>query len=156
DRWGPSADAEDLPITVVRILFLVVFLRLIWAVRRPIAALIRGNGERLLRRFAADVWPILMTLYAVTIVLAATVEELTEQGFRSYSGIQSILVVILMPLVSMFLSWLVDRRAARAPVDGPVARFAPVLRQAVHILVTVGGLLLIAQIWDLDLVALTE
>jgi hypothetical protein len=89
DRWGPSAEVEDLPIIVVRILFLAVVLRLVWAVRRPIAALIRGNGESLLRRTAADVWTVLMTLYAVTIVLAGTVEELTERGFRSPSGIRA-------------------------------------------------------------------
>src|SRR5262249_14476852 len=156
DEWGPSADAEDVPATVVRFVFLVLFVRLVWAVRGPIAALIRGDGGSLLRRLAADAWPVLMTLYTLTIVLAATVEELTERGFRSSSGIQSLLVVVLMPLVDMFLCRLIDRRAARATTDGPLTRFAPVLYQAVHILVTAGGLLLIAQIWDLDLIALTE
>jgi moderate conductance mechanosensitive channel len=156
DRWGPTEDAEDLPATLTRLVILVVFVRLVWAIRRPIAGLIRGDRGSLLRRLAADAWPVLMTIYALVVVSLSTVEELSERGFHSYVGLQSLLVILLMPLVSMFLCRLVDRRAARAPADGALPRFAPILRQAVQILVTAGGLYLIAQIWDLDLIALTE
>jgi hypothetical protein len=68
-----------------------------------------------------------------------------------------VVVVVAIPLVDMALCWLVDHQT-RGGAAGPRtihASYVPVLRQGVHITVTVGGLLVIARLWGIDLFALT-
>ena len=156
-RWGDSADTIVLVMTAAHVLFLVVFLSLVWRERAAIAAQIRGEGTSPLRRILADLWPVLMTAYAVGVVMAAIVEQLDHDVNSSYTGILSLAVVVALPLVDMVLCWLVDRRP-RGGAAGPRtihASYVPVLRQAVHIAVSVGGLLVIASLWGIDLFALT-
>ncbi len=156
-RFGVPGEPYLLVMMLVRILFVVVFLRLVWRVRGPIAAQIRGDGRSALRRILGDLWPLLMTAYILGLVVAATVEQLAGRPLTGQAGILSLLVVFAMPLADMALCRLLDRRAARARTDtgpGPSASFAPVLRQAVHIVVTVAGVLVIVNLWNLDLLGL--
>jgi small-conductance mechanosensitive channel len=98
-----------------------------------------------------------MTVYALGVVTAATIEQLDHRDVNSNTGILSLVVVVAMLLVDMALCWLVDHRP-RGGAAGPRtihASYVPVLRQAVHITVTVGGLYLIAGLWGIDLFALT-
>ncbi len=150
-RWGVSPDAWLLTMTAINILFVAVLLSIVWRQRAPIAGLIRGTDPGPLRRVLADLWPVLMSAYVLVILFAVTVERLTDQAFRSHAGILSLLVVIGLPLLDRLLCrLLIDRTAAHEAE----ASYLPVLRQGVHIAVTVGGLLLIAGLWDIDLFAL--
>jgi small-conductance mechanosensitive channel len=156
-RFGMPREPYLLVMTLVRILFVVVFLRMVWRVRGPIAAPIRGDGQSALRRLLADLWPALMTAYVLGLLAVLTIEQLAGRPLTGRAGILSLLVVVVMPLVDMALCRLLDRRAARTrtgPGPEPRASFAPVLRQAVHIVVTVAGLLVIVHLWNLDLLGL--
>jgi hypothetical protein len=140
-RWGDSADAVVLVMTAARVLFLSVFLFLVWRERAAIAAQIRGEGTSPLRRILADLWPTLMTVYALGVVTAATIEQLDHRNVNSYTGILSLVVVVAMPLVDMALGWLVDRRPPGG-APGPRtlhASYVPVLRRGVHIAVPSAG-----------------
>ena len=123
-------------------MFVVLFLRLVWRLARPIAAMIRGNGQSSIRRMLADLWPILMTVYVLGVFVALTLEELSGRSRAGRSGLLSLLVVIVLPLVDMALCRLLDRREGTKVSDGGSgarASFGPVIRKGVHILVTVGG-----------------
>src|SRR5262249_35801129 len=145
--------------TISRLIFVVLLLQLVWRVRHPIAAIIRGNDPGTLRRVLADLWAALFTAYVLVLVVVLTVEQLGGEARTGRSGILSLLVVIAMPLVDMALCGLLDRRRGRDASDaGPGAEtsFAPVLRKAVHILVTVAGVMVIGGLWDIDLMSMAN
>ena len=102
-RWGDSADAVVLVMIAARVLFFVVFLSLVWRERAAIGTQIRGEGTSPLRRILADLWPALMTVYALGIVTAATIEQLDRRDAKGNPGILSLVVVAAMPLVDMAL-----------------------------------------------------
>jgi small-conductance mechanosensitive channel len=155
-RFGAPREAHLLVLGVGRILFAVLFLRLVWRVRAAIAAQIRGDGSSMLRRILADLWPHLMTAYVVGLVAVITVEQLAGRLRTGRAGILSLLVVLAMPLLDMALSRLFAGRGATTADDGKpaAAGFAPVLRRGVHIVVTVVGVLVIVRLWNLDLASL--
>ena len=65
-----------LVVFLARILFAVVFLRLVWRIRAPIPAKIRGDGRSAFRRILAKLWPHLMTAYGLCLVAVMTLERL--------------------------------------------------------------------------------
>jgi small-conductance mechanosensitive channel len=156
-RFGVPREPYLLVMGVTRVLFVAVLLRLVWRVRGPIAALIQGTGQSALRRVLADLWPVLMTAYVLGLLVVLTVEQMAGRLRTGRAGVLSLLVVVVMPLADMALCRLLGRRAARPRTGAgpePHATFAPVLRQAVHIVVAVAGLLVIVGVWDLDLMDL--
>jgi small-conductance mechanosensitive channel len=156
-RFGVPREAYLLIVTVFRLVFVGVFLRLVWRVRHPIALLIRGDGQSTLRRVLADLWPALMTAYVLGLLVVLTVEQLAGRLRTGRAGIVSLLVVIAMPLVDMALCRLLARRVAKAktaPGADAHASFVPVLQQAIHIAVTIAGLLVIVDVWNIDLMGL--
>jgi moderate conductance mechanosensitive channel len=158
-RFAMPQEPLVLMVILGRLLFAAVFLRLVWRVRGPIAAKIRGDGQSAVRRLLADLWPALMTAYVLCLLVVMTVEQLAGRLRTSRAGILSLLVVLAMPLVDLALCGLVDRRSTRARTDRGAeagASFAPVLRRAVHILVTVAGVLVIVHLWNLDLMGLAS
>ena len=156
ERFGVPREPKLFVIGLGRILFAVVFLRLVWRARGPVAAGIRGDGRSTVRRLLADFWPHLMTAYALCLVAVITVEQLAGRLRTGKAGILSLLVVIVLPLVDMARCRLIAGRGGRA-ADGeapPDAGFAPVIRQAIHILVTTAGVLAVVRLWNLDLFGL--
>jgi hypothetical protein len=80
-----------------------------------------------------------VTVYALGVVTAATIEQLDDRDIGSSSGILSLVVVITMLLVDMVLCRLVDHRLRRGAA-GPRtlhASYVPVLRRGIHVVVTV-------------------
>ena len=150
-RWGVSPEAWLLVMIGWYILFVAVLLHTVWRQRAPIAGLIRGANPGPLRRVLADLWPVLITAYVLVTNIAVIAERLTGQIQRSNVGILTILVIIVLPLLDMLLCRVVVARSAGREV---VASYVPALREGVHIAVTIGGLLVIAGLWDIDLFAL--
>jgi small-conductance mechanosensitive channel len=147
--WGLPADVVGLLVIGASVVFVAMFLSMVWRNRAPIAVLIRGpEPSSHLRRLVAELWPVLMTAYVVLIFGARTAEQLSGMSLRSYAGIGSLLIVIVLPLVDMVLC----RLLAAAETTGP---YAPVLRRGIHIGVTVAGLVVMARLWGLDLFDLT-
>ena len=156
-RFGVPREPFLLVTTLTRLVFAVIYLRLVWRVRAPIAAKIRGDGQSTLRRLLADLWPALMTVYVLCLLVVLTVEQLAGRLRTAKAGILSLLVVLAMPLVDMALCRLLARRARRIQPDGVArsgASFLPVLQRGYHIVVTAAGVLVIVHLWNLDLVDL--
>jgi small-conductance mechanosensitive channel len=153
-RFGVPREPFLLVVTLTRLVFAVLYLRLVWRVRAPIAAKIRGDGQSTLRRLLGDLWPALMTAYVLCLLAVLTVEQLAGRLRTGRAGILSLLVVLAMPLVDMALCRLLARRARRIQPDGVArsgASFLPVLQRGIHIVVTVAGVLVIVRLWNLDL-----
>ena len=153
-RWDMPEESLLVVVILGRLLFVVLFLRLVWRLAKPIGAMIRGDGQSSLRRILADMWPVLMTAYVLVLLVALTMEDLSGRARVGRAGLFSLLVVIVLPLVDMALCRLLVRQpSAGSPTDRPGARasFAPIIRKAVHILVTIAGVLVIVHLWDLDL-----
>jgi small-conductance mechanosensitive channel len=156
-RFGVPREPLLLVVTIFRLVFAVLFLRLVWRVRVPIAAKIRGEGQSTVRRLLADLWPALMTVYVVCLLGVLTVEQLAGRLRTGRAGVLSLLVVIVMPLVDMALCRLLTRPARSAQPGGEVpsgTTFRPVLRRGVHIVVTAAGALVIVRLWNLDLMGM--
>ena len=153
-RFGVPREPFLLVTMLTRLVFAVLYLRLVWRVRAPIAAKIRGDGQSALRRLLADLWPALMTAYVLCLLVVLTVEQLAGRLRTAKAGILSLLVVLAMPLVDMALCRLLARRARRIQPDGVArsgASFLPVLQRGYHIVVTAAGALVIVHLWNLDL-----
>ena len=71
-RFGMAREPLLLVSLLARIVFVAVFLRLVWRVRRPIAVQIRGDGHSTIRRVLADLWPALMTAYVLCLLVIMT------------------------------------------------------------------------------------
>jgi small-conductance mechanosensitive channel len=155
--FGMAREPVLLVTLIGRVVFALVFLRLVWHVRYPIATLIRGDGRSTLRRVLADLWPALMTAYVVAILAIITVEQLADRQRTARAGILSLLIVIAMPVVDLALGRLLERRAVKTgggDRPGAGTSFVPVLQRAVHIVVWVAGALTIVNLWNLDLMGL--
>jgi small-conductance mechanosensitive channel len=160
-RFEVPREPYLLVMTIGRVIFVLLLLRVVWRVRHPIAAAIRGQNPGTMRRVLADLWPALMTAYILGLLVVLTVEQLGGGQRTGRAGILSLLVVIAMPLVNMALCGLLDRRKghgqdASGAGSGAETSFAPVLRKAVHILVTVAGVMVIVGLWDIDLMSMAN
>ncbi|MGE5170094.1 MAG: mechanosensitive ion channel family protein [Rudaea sp.] len=131
-----------------------------WAVRQPVAELIRGDRPRgTVIGWIADLWPVLATGYFLALLGGQISDILSGRPLPLGRGLGSVLVIVLAPLIDMAL-----RRAlaaAAAPKDatrrlGVVAAYEPIFRRGVHIVVVVVALLLIANLWDLDLILMAQ
>jgi small-conductance mechanosensitive channel/DNA-directed RNA polymerase subunit RPC12/RpoP len=113
-----------------------------------------------LRRLLADLWPHLTTAYVLLVFAIWTLALVSGRPLRAGAGIASLLLVGLLPVVDMALcralTALTRARGARAAAAESGGDFQRVLREGVHIVVTVGGLLLVARLWGIDLFTLTE
>ncbi len=157
ERFGMAREPVLLVTLLGRLVFVAVLLRLVWRVRYPIAVMIRGDGGSSIRRVLADLWPALMTAYVMVLLLITTVEQLAGRARTGRAGMLSLLILIAMPLVDLALRRLLERRAVTGWAAGrPGSRtsFVPVLQRAVHIVVTVVGVLMIVNLWNLDLMGL--
>ena len=156
-RYEVPRETFLLVMTISRLVFVLLLLQLVWRVRQPIAAVIRGPEPGALRRLLAELWPALFSAYVLGLLVILTIEQLGGGERTGRAGVLSLLVVIAMPLVDMALCGLLDRRR-RGSGSGPgeEGSFSPVLRKAVHILVTVGGLMFIVGLWDIDLMSMAN
>jgi small-conductance mechanosensitive channel len=158
-RWEVPPESMLAVNFVARVVFVALFLRLVWQLATPIAAMIRGTGGGAFRRILADLWPILMTGYVLGVLVALTMEDLEGRSRLGRAGILSLLVVIVAPLVDMAICRLLDWRAGEktpAAGTGLWEHFGPVVRRAVHIVVTVAALLVIVHVWDLNLMGMAS
>ena len=103
----------------------------------------------------------LATAFFVAIVGARIYDVLEGVPVVAGAGFVSVLLVVTIPIVDMLLCRAVAA-AAQAPADtrsavpGFVAAYEAVFRRAIHIVVIVVGLLLLAHLWDVNLFALAQ
>ncbi len=159
---GANAATADLVIIASAVLGLTVVLWAVRQVRAAIAGLIRGNGaHNAVVGWLADLWPMIATVFFAAIVAARIYDVLSGTPVVQGAGALSVLLVVAIPIVDMVLCRAVAAAAtapadARSAVPGFVAAYEAVFRRAIHIVVIVVGLLLLAELWDVSLFAMAQ
>ncbi|HET6801531.1 MAG TPA: mechanosensitive ion channel domain-containing protein [Casimicrobiaceae bacterium] len=158
---GASAETADVVGLALWCAGLAVTLWTVWRVRKPIAALIRGNAHGVVVGWIADLWPVAATAYFVALLLGAIFNVLAGVPITNGTGFASVVLVAALPIVDMTLCRALaaavrDRHAPEAAGGAGLAAYEPIFRRAIHIVVLVAGLVMIAQLWDLDLFALAQ
>ena len=159
---GANAATIDLLTISMGALALALLLWTVWHVRAAIADLIRGDGTRgAVAGWLADLWPVIATAFFVAIFAARIYDVLNGTPVVVGAGLLSVLLVVAMPIVDMVICRAIAAAAAApadasSPVPGFVAAYEPVFRRAVHIVVIVVGLLLLARLWDINLFAMAQ
>jgi len=165
-RLGASVEtAQALGISVGALL-LAAMIATVWAVRHDVGAMIRGPGEASpIARILADIWPALATAVLILVYLAALLDALAGRPAEG-KGILSLLLLMALPIVDLFLSRALHAAmavraesggaAAEKAPSGAVTTYEPVLRKAIHIVVVVTGVLMMAGLWGIDFMRLAE
>jgi small-conductance mechanosensitive channel len=159
---GASAATTDLVTGASAVLGLVVVLWTVWRVRAAIAGLIRGDGApNAVVGWLADLWPVIATVFVTAIVAARIYDILSGTPVTQGAGVLSVLLVVTVPIIDMVLCRVVAAAAlasvsARSAMPGFVAAYEAVFRRAIHIVVVVVGLLLLAHLWDVNLFAMAQ
>jgi len=159
-RYGAADEVIVLVNIGVMSLGLLLILDTIWRLRVEVGALIQGTGETgHLRHLLAHVWPALAVIYLLAIYLSRLQGLLLGQIEVSYAPIASIVLALALPLADMMLCRIVAAamRTKNAHGSSVLAEsFEPVLRRAIHIVVLVAGLLILADLWQVNLFAMAE
>lgn len=160
-----AADIDDSAQDVVRIFAwlvgLVLTLTVVWLLRQPFAALIRGDAPRraTVRGWLADLWPIIATMYFLSLFAVSMHGMLTGERGPLGIGFESVLVVVIVPIIDLALCRaLAAAVAARRPQSSGaethwLAAYEPIFRRAIHIVTVVLGILVFARLWGLRLFA---
>jgi small-conductance mechanosensitive channel len=163
-----AADIDESAQDVVRIgawsLGIVITLVLVGLVRRPIAALIRGAETRhaSVRGGLADLWPLIAIAYFFALYAASIHGMLMGRPGPLGIGLASLLVVVFVPIVDYALCSALAAGVAANATDGSprapgwFATYEPIFRRAIHIVTIVGGILILADWWDLRLFAYAQ
>ena len=135
----------------------------VWRVRKPIADLIRGAGAHgAVIGWLADFWPVAATAYFLILLGGGIFNVLAGVAIANGTGFASMVLFIALPIVDMALcralGALCDRRRTNrgAVRGGDPGGYEPIFRRAIHIVVLVVGLWLLAGLWNLDLFALAQ
>ncbi len=157
-----TAATVDLFQIVNVVLSLAIVLWTVWRVRAPIAHLIRGEGKHnVISRLLADLWPVIATAFFLIIGSTRIFDVFSATPVVAGAGMLTLLLVMALPMFDMFLCRALAA-AARAPAvegaaaPGFVAAYETVLRHAIHIVVVVLGLIVLARLWEVDLFAFAE
>ena len=135
----------------------------VWRVRKPIADLIRGaDAYGAVIGWLADFWPVAATAYFLILLGGGIFNVLAGVAIANGTGFASMVLFIALPIVDMALcralGALCDRRRTNrgAVRGGDPGGYEPIFRRAIHIVVLVVGLWLLAGLWNLDLFALAQ
>jgi len=165
-RLGASVETAQALGLSVGALLVAAMIATVWAVRRDVGAMIRGPGVASpLARLMAEIWPALATAVLLLVYLAAFLDALAGRPAEG-KGILSLLLLMALPVVDLFLSRALHAvMAARAETgaatagkapSGAATSYEPVLRKAIHIVVVVTGVLMLAGLWGIDFMRLAE
>jgi small-conductance mechanosensitive channel len=156
---------DAIQVDLLRILFwslgLALSVAIAWHVRAPIADLIRGDRSHgSVVGWLADFWPVGATLYCAALLAGGMSAILAGMPGPIGTGVASIVVVIALPIADMALCRTLAAAANAASGGrssaGVPAVYEPIFRRAIHIVVVVLGLLVIASVWHLDLFAIAQ
>jgi moderate conductance mechanosensitive channel len=160
-----AADIDDPAQDVMRICAWVVglpiTLTVVWLVRQPFAALIRGDAPRrgTVRGWLADLWPIIATMYFVSLFAASMHGILIGAPGPLGIGFESVLVVVIVPIIDLALCRALAAAVAARQRESTgteahwLAAYEPIFRRAIHIVTLVCGMLVFSRLWGLRLFA---
>ena len=158
---GASAETADVVGLALWCAGLAVTLWTVWRVRKPIAALIRGSAHGTVAGWIAELWPVAATAYFVALLLGAVFNVLAGVPITNGTGFASVVLVAALPIVDMMLCRALaaavrDRRARDGAGRAGLVAYEPIFRRAIHIVILVAAIVMIARLWDLDLFALAQ
>ena len=158
---GASAETADVVGLGLWCAGLAMTLWTVWRVRKPIADLIRGDAHGSVLGWIAELWPVAATAYFIALLLGAVFNVLAGVPITNGTGFASVVLVAALPIVDMALCRALaaavhDRRSPDGMVRSGLVAYERIFRRAIHIVIVVAGLVMIAQLWDLDLFALAQ
>jgi small-conductance mechanosensitive channel len=152
-----SQESVDVLSVIFWIVGFLMLVSAVWAVRKPIAYLIRGDGHRgAVVGWLADLWPIAATAYFAALLVGGLFNVLAGTPLTTGTGFASVVVFVALPVIDMALCRALlaisveHKERLTAGQMSVLADYEPVFRHAIHIVVVVSGLLAIAALWDLD------
>jgi small-conductance mechanosensitive channel len=156
-----DAPAQDVMRIGAWLVGLAITLTMVWLVRHPFAALIRGDAPRrgTVRGWLADLWPIIATMYFVALFAASMHGILLGAPGPIGIGFESVLVVVIVPIIDLALCRALAAAVAarQQELTGAeshwLAAYEPIFRRAIHIVTIVCGMLVFARLWGLKLFA---
>ena len=134
----------------------------VWRVRRPIADLIRRDSHNTVVIWIAELWPVAASAYLIALLLGGVFNLLAGTPVPTGTGFGSVLLVIALPIVDMVLCRAVaafvehHTGTGDAQASKTLVAYEPIFRHAIHIVVAVVGLLMLGQLWDLDVFQLAQ
>jgi moderate conductance mechanosensitive channel len=156
---GASPEAIDLAGVGFWVIGLSLAVATVWRVREPIAELIRGGGsDGAIIGSLADLWPVAATAYFLSLLMGGIFNVLAGERIASGTGFASVLLVVALPIVDMALcrALAAINEGHGVGTDASLRAYEPIFRRAIHIVVTVAGLVLLAGLWNLDLFAFAQ
>jgi small-conductance mechanosensitive channel len=156
---------DDATFDLVRIAFWIVGLSIvfatIWRVRAAIGDLIRGDAKHgSVRGWLADMWPIVATAYFLALFVGAMSDVLAGMQGPVGIGFASVLIIVALPIIDLLLCRALAAVAQGGEVHGRAQGFfvtyEPIFRRGIHIVVVVAGILMIAELWQLDLFGMAQ
>lgn len=156
---GAGSSAVDLVTLFSWALGLTLVLATTWAVRQPVANLIRGDRPHgTIIGWIADLWPMLATGYFLALLAGQISDILARKPSPVGRGLGSVLVIVLAPVVDMALRRALAAAAApkKGERPGVIAAYESIFRRGIHIVVVVATLLVVAHLWDLDLLNIAQ
>ena len=159
DRLGAPAASAAVLIVFMGTLLLVLAIATIWAIRHHIGSLMLGkDGGGPLTRLFAELWPLLASAYLL-VVYATIVMDVLDGQPPEGRGILSVLLLVALPIADLVLGRMLHAAVAKR-ADGKTRQaglsYEPVLRKALHIVVVVVGMLLLAQLWNISFINMAE
>lgn len=157
---GASLDTRNAFSKLVGLVVHLLLLVMVWHSRKTTAVAIRGTGANPnlfgIRRVAADVWPVLATVFIVGVWLLWSAG--TQNGFERliHFFAWSTAVIVGASLISIFLLGAIDRVFIRNREEGQTLPagtrnvYQLLVRRAIYIVITIVTALVLLQVWGLD------
>lgn len=132
----------------------------VWAMRRPVGTLLLGPEAGPLARMFADLWPAFATAY-LFVVFASVMMAVVSGAQPHGRGILSVLLLVALPIVDLALGRLLHagftKHAGDVAETSPAGpSYEPVVRKALHIVIAVAGVVMIAELWDISFLGMAE
>jgi len=159
---GASTATVDVVSLIGWSIGLLVAVSGVWRVRRPIAGLIRRDSHNVVVIWIAELWPVAASAYLVALLLGGVFNLLAGTPVPTGTGFGSVLLVIALPILDMVFCRAVGAfvayrtRTGEDSTGATLTAYEPIFRHVIHIVVAVVGLVLLAQLWDLDLFQLAR
>ncbi len=148
---------HDLVTNLVGVLLVAIIIAATLDVRRPVATALQGQVEgdgawaRFLRALAS-LWAVAFIAYVLFLFVLAVYTGLDDQLQGGFPGIQSLLIVLALPLADFILRALLDHRFGDDEATEKVrpGSAIPVFKRAARVLLIILAVFLIGRVWGVN------
>ena len=146
---------HDLVTNLVGVVLVAIIIAATLDVRRPVAAAmqaqVEGDGAwpRFLRALAA-LWAVAFIAYVLFLFVLSVYTGLDSQLQSGFPGIQSLLIVLAVPLADFVLRAFLDDRFEEEDARRRAASAIPVFKRAARVLLIILAIFLIGRVWGVN------